>query len=245
MKMSFVEIKFPCLTRQRMLLHCFLVVSFMAWGAPAFAQTLPTQTLDLSVNPPTCKAGMSCPDLSVESLAGAIYRADFSAWSLVGSAPVVFNLNLSEPIPVVLTFNVAAGLVGGSPNSPITIMVNDKILVSQYADTNPIFHPVAWKIPRGMMIAGDNHIEINLTPDATVQYFINAVTVTSFGESQRLAIGLSLGGCRRSQSRPPPCPTSTSAPSAPARSTPQSGSTVGRSCSPFTSLSLRVRQTPQ
>ncbi len=186
MKLSFVEIKFPCLTRQRMLLYCFLVVSFMAWGAPAFAQTLPTQTLDLSVNPPTCKAGMSCPDLSVESLAGAIYRADFSAWSLVGSAPVVFNLNLSEPIPVVLTFNVAAGLVGGSPNSPITIMVNDKILVSQYADTNPIFHPVAWKIPRAMLITGDNKITINLIPAATVQYFINAVTVTSFGESQRL-----------------------------------------------------------
>lgn len=188
MTISFARTKFPSPARHRNMLHyLFLVVIATSWGESTFAQALPAQTLDLSVNPPTCRAGASCPNLSVESLAGAVFRPDFSTWSLIGGGdPVVFNLELQEALPVVLTLNVAAALVKGQPNSPVSILVNDEVLVSQYADTNPHFHPVAWKIPRGLVNAGNNRIAINLTPAATVQYFINAVTVASFGESQRL-----------------------------------------------------------
>lgn len=184
---------------RRIVINWIFVAIFVAFGGLlscnrigtpallAFGQTLPTQTLDLSVDPPVCKEDTSCPNLSVGSLAGAIFRPDFNTWSLIGNGkPLTFNLNLPESMPVVLTLSVAAALVEGEPNSPVSIMVNGDTLVRQYADTNPNFHPVGWKIPRSMVKQGDNTIALNLTPDATVQYFINSVTVASFGESQRL-----------------------------------------------------------
>ncbi len=154
---------------------------------PIPGQELLTQTLDLSVDPPVCSSGSTCPNLSVTSTTGAIYRSDFSTWSLISDPEgITLALNVDAPMPVVLTLSVAAALVEGAPNSPVSIFVNGDTLVRQYADTNPNFHPVAWKIPTSMVEAGTNEIRIALTQEATVQYFINAVTASSFDEPERV-----------------------------------------------------------
>ncbi len=163
------------------------LVSTAYLAAPPPGQVLLTQSLDLSVDPPVCKPGNPCANLTLTSTAGAIYRSDFNTWSLVGSSEgITLDLNLTAPLPVVLTFNVAAALVAGQPNSPVSILVNGDTLVRKYADTNPNFHPVAWKIPTSLVQAGSNTVKIALTPDATVQYFINAITVASFDEPERV-----------------------------------------------------------
>lgn len=155
---------------------------------PVAGQDLLTQTVDLSNEEPQCLVGGNpCVNLSVTSLEGAIYRADFNTWSLIGNGlPLTLNIELDKPMPLSLTFNVAASLVGGATNSPVTIKVNEKVLVSKYADTDPNFHPVAWKIPVSMVQAGSNTVDIRLTRDATAQYFINRVTLSSFDEPQRV-----------------------------------------------------------
>lgn len=90
-------------------------------------------------------------------------------------------------MPLVLTFYVKVDDDDeGKPNSPVSIKVNGKTLVAQYADTNPNFNPVAWKIPISMVNDGSNTVDIQLSESATATYFINAIKLASFDEPQRV-----------------------------------------------------------
>jgi hypothetical protein len=137
------------------------------------AGILPQQTIDLSVPDPKATAQLSMPLYQ-----GAGYRADFKTWSLLQNGGFMrFSLKISESIPVLLTLNVCASLVDGKANCPITITVNDAVLVKSYSDHNPNFHPVSWTIPASLLRAGDNRIQVTLDASASTQLFINAITV--------------------------------------------------------------------
>jgi len=167
---------------RRMVVNWMFVAIFVAFGGQEFAQgSLPTQTLNLSVQNPVPTA-----NLSVGSLAGAIYRSDFNTWSLyITNTPITINLTLPAQMSVALTFSAAAALVQGQPNSPITITVNGNTLVTGYADTDAGWHLVPWKIPASMFKSGvdqTNEISVKLVQQAGNQYFIRGVTVSSFAE---------------------------------------------------------------
>jgi hypothetical protein len=137
------------------------------------AGVLPKQTIDFKVPNPSATAQLSLPLYQ-----GAGYRADFKTWSLlVNGGFMLFNLNLSEAIPVAFTLSVAASLVNGQSNCPITITVNGAVFVKSYSDHNDNFHPVSWTIPAAMLHTGDNRIQVTLDASATTQLFINATTV--------------------------------------------------------------------
>jgi hypothetical protein len=89
-----------------------------------------------------------------------------------------FNLSLGQAIPVTFTLSLAAALVDGKANCPISITVNGSSFVSGYNDTNPNFHEQPWTIPQDRLHAGDNTIQVTLDLSATTQIFINAVTVS-------------------------------------------------------------------
>ena len=134
---------------------------------------LPKQTINLSVPNPS-----ATPQLSMPLYQGAGYRADFKTWSLlVNGGFMLYRLYISEAIPVQLTLSVAASLVGGQSNCPITITVNGTAFVRSYSDHNPSFHNVSWVIPANLLRAGDNDIRVTLDMTASTQLFINAITV--------------------------------------------------------------------
>jgi hypothetical protein len=134
---------------------------------------LPKQTIDFSVPNPSATAQFSLPLYQ-----GAGYRPDFQTWSLMrNSGFMKFNLNISDAIPVKLTFNFCASLVGGRANCPVTITVNSNTLVQSYRDTNCNWHDKSFDIPQSMLRSGDNEIIISLDKSASTQMFIKAATV--------------------------------------------------------------------
>jgi hypothetical protein len=132
---------------------------------------LPKQTIDLSVpNPP--------PQLWLLLYKDAGYRDDFHTWSLARNGGfLLFRLRLSGAIPVLLTLSACASLDHGKANCPIAITVNGTSFVPRYSDHDPNFHNVSWVIPKSLLRAGDNDIQVTLDLSATTQLFINAVTV--------------------------------------------------------------------
>ena len=140
----------------------------------AEAGVLPKQTIDFSVPNPSATAQLSLPLYQ-----GAGYRADYKTWSLlVDGGFMKFDLQLGQAIPVRLTLSVAAALVNGKANCPISIDVNGQNLVSGYSDTNANFHDVSWEIPESMLRSGSNSIVVTLDHGASTQLFINAATVS-------------------------------------------------------------------
>ena len=153
----------------------------------ALAQRLlPTQTVNLAVNPPAQAAG-----LQVQSTGNAIFRSDVKSWSLLSGKGITFDLKLPAKMPVVWKMNVVAAIVGGKSNCPLSITVNGKKVVKDYADTNVHFHPVQFEIDASALQAGNNTVTVALEDYATTQLFINAVTVGSSAEPQNL---VSAGG---------------------------------------------------
>ncbi|OEK00273.1 hypothetical protein BFP97_01535 [Roseivirga sp. 4D4] len=135
--------------------------------------TLNAQTIDFSVADPKATSNLSLPLYQ-----GADYRADFKTWSLIeGGGFMKFNLSLADAIPVAFSLNVAAALVDGKANCPITITVNGQTLVKSYSDHNPGFHEVTWTIPADRLTSGDNEVLVSLDQSATTQLFINATGV--------------------------------------------------------------------
>jgi len=135
---------------------------------------LSTQTIDFSVPNPSATAQLSLPLYQ-----GAGYRSDFRTWSLlVNGGFMRFNLSLGQAVPVTFTLSLAASLVNGQANCPISITVNGSAFVSGYSDKNPNFHPQSWEIPQSLLTAGNNTIQVTLDQSATTQLFINAVTVS-------------------------------------------------------------------
>ena len=135
---------------------------------------LATQTVDLSVPDPSQTSQLSMP-----LYYGAGYRTDFKTWSILRSGGFMrFNLSLGQAIPVNFALNLAAALVQGKANCPISIAVNGWSLVSGYNDTDANFHKKAWTIPQDRLHTGDNTIQVTLDLSATTQIFINAVTVS-------------------------------------------------------------------
>jgi hypothetical protein len=83
---------------------------------------------------------------------GAGYRADLRTWSLRPAGGFLrFHLCLPAPVPVQWTPTLAAGLVDGRINCPISITVNGKPLTASYAETSASFHPVTWVIPAKLL----------------------------------------------------------------------------------------------
>ena len=135
---------------------------------------LATQTVDLSVPDPSQTSQLSMP-----LYYGAGYRADFKTWSILRSGGFMrFNLSLGNTIPVTFTLSLAAALVQGKANCPLSIAVNGWSLVSGYNDTDANFHKKSWTIPQDRLHTGDNTIQVTLDLSATTQIFINAVTVS-------------------------------------------------------------------
>lgn len=148
-----------------------------------------TQKLDLSVDPIACQNGSNpCANISIKSTDGARYSAEEKAWALQPNGlPLSVSIDLDNAMPLALTFYVKVDDDDeGKPNSPVSIKVNDKTLVAQYADTDPNIHPVAWKIPLSMVNDGSNTVDIQLSESATATYFINAIKLASFDEPQRV-----------------------------------------------------------
>ncbi len=169
-------------------LTVFVAVSAIAMTSERLLaqSSLPTQTFNLSVNPPTCAAGSTCDNLSVQSTAGAIFRDDFNTWSLNsnGDQGITFILTLAEQSPIVWKMSVAAATVQGKPDCAFSITANGKVVVENYADTNDDFHPVQFEIDPTVLVAGQNTITVALEDFSRTQLFINAVTVSSFAQPQ-------------------------------------------------------------
>lgn len=135
---------------------------------------LSMQTIDLSVPDPKATVQLSMPLYH-----GAGYRSDFKTWSILSSGGFMrFQLSLGQAIPVTFALSLAASLVGGKANCPISITVNGWSLVAGYNDTDPNFHKKVWTIPQDRLHMGDNTIQVTLDLPATTQVFINAVTVS-------------------------------------------------------------------
>lgn len=156
------------------MLSVFIAVSAIAMTSErTLAQSsLPTQTYNLAVNPPTCAAGSTCDNLSVASTAGAIFRDDFNTWSLIsnGDQGITFNLTLAEQAPIVWKMSVAACIVQGKPDCAFSITANGKVVVENYADTNDGFHPVQFEIDPTVLVAGQNTITVALEEFSTTQW---------------------------------------------------------------------------
>lgn len=135
---------------------------------------LTKQTIDFSVPNPSATSQLSLPLYQ-----GAGYRADYKTWSLlVNGGFMKFNLSIAEAEPVIFALSLAAALVGGKANCPISITVNSQSFISGYRDTNANFHEQLWTIPASMLKSGNNEIIVSLDMDASTQLFINAVTVS-------------------------------------------------------------------
>jgi hypothetical protein len=142
---------------------------------PAVGPLLPSQSIDLTVPDPWATEQLGLP-----LYRGAGYRADLRTWSLLPAGGFLrFHLCLPAPVPVQWTPTLAAGLVGGRINCPISITVNGKPLVASYAETSASFHPVTWVIPASLLAAGNNTIQMTLLGTATTPLFINHVGIAN------------------------------------------------------------------
>jgi hypothetical protein len=134
---------------------------------------LPNQTIDLSVSDPS-----QTQNLSIPLYQGAGYRPGYHCWALlVDGGFIKLNLNLPEAIDVDFSMRVAAALVNGKADCPITITVNGSILVQGYRDTNANWHEVSWVIDKTKVKPGDNEIRITLDMDATTQFWMQSISV--------------------------------------------------------------------
>lgn len=127
------------------------------------------QTIDFSVSDPKATANYSLP-----SYRGAGYRADFKTWSLLQNGGFMnFNLQLSDPVDIALSYGICSALVSGVANSPASVTVNGKAFWSM-DPKNANFQTVTHTIPASMLVSGANAIIISLDSTATGQLFINA-----------------------------------------------------------------------
>lgn len=135
---------------------------------------LTTQTIDLSIPNPSATANFSIPLYQ-----GAGYRADFRTWSLLVIGGFIdFNVELSNPVDVTLSFAIASALVNGVADSPATVYVNGASFWS-INPKNSNFETISNTIPFTMLKAGSNLIQIKLDTSGTGQLFINSATVTA------------------------------------------------------------------
>lgn len=133
---------------------------------------LSNQTIDFSIPNPSRTAQFSLPLYQ-----GAGYRADYRTWSLlVNDGFMRFQLDLSQPIDTILTFDICSALVGGNANSPSTVTVNGKAFWSLNPKSGN-FSPFSKTIPADLLSVGANTIQITLDNDATGQLFINKASV--------------------------------------------------------------------
>ncbi|HRI70577.1 MAG TPA: tyrosinase family protein, partial [Polyangium sp.] len=138
-------------------------------------QALPAQTINLAVPKPS-----TTTNLALSSKQGAIFRSDFSTWSLAeNGGSMQFNLTLAAPVRVSWSMSVCAALVNGVANNPISITVNGFSFIPSYSDHNANFHNVNWTIPPSLLRKGNNNITITLLSSASSQFFINSVTVAT------------------------------------------------------------------
>lgn len=149
-----------------------------------------TQLLDMSIQTPSCSVignttGGTCI-LTVDT-SNMTYSNDPKSWALSQPGDSVhFNINLANPQSLTFNIDVSTQVKHGRVNSPVSILVNDYILVSKYAYAEENFHPVAWKIPASLLKNGDNKVTFILDKKATNWYFIRSVTLSSFDEAQRI-----------------------------------------------------------
>lgn len=134
---------------------------------------LKAQEINLSIPNPSQTTNFSIPLYQ-----GAGYRADYKTWSLLMVGGFInFNLDISTPIDVKLSFDIASALVNGVADSPATITVNGKSFWN-IDPKNSNFQETSNVIPASMLKAGANSIQIKLS-GGIGQLFINAAGVSA------------------------------------------------------------------
>ncbi len=134
-----------------------VLISF-GCAVEASAQTLPTQTINLSVQnvQPTA-------NLSFTPGTNAVFDQKFG-WA---AGTVTFTLKLTQAVPVILTLNeVVQSFSPTERTASISITANGKPVVSNFLDSNLGYHNVSWTIPASLVQAGNNAIQV-VSPQTT------------------------------------------------------------------------------
>jgi hypothetical protein len=136
-------------------------------------QAIPAQAVDLTVPNPKRTQNLSLPLMQ-----GCEYNPELKGCQIVVDEGFLkFNLELPSTQTVRLTLNQCGMTVGGSSDNPITITVNDYILLRSTDDHNSHFHDVTFIITSQWLHQGHNSIRIQLDQNAQTRIAFKSVGV--------------------------------------------------------------------